>query len=61
MTLQELLNEEREEGRNEGRLSLLSQLINNGVLTIEQAARMTNLSVEEIQLAMKTFEGDYIE
>ena len=53
MTFEEMLQEEREEGRMEGRMegrtSLLIQLVNDGVITLEQGAKTIGISLDEFQ------------
>ena len=49
MTFEEMLQEEREEGRMEGRTSLLIQLVNDGVITLEQGAKTIGISLDEFQ------------
>ena len=40
------------EGRNEGKLGILSQLIEQGLLTLETAAAQINMTPEEFQKAI---------
>ena len=40
MTFQEMLNEEREEGRKEGRDTLLKSLVEQGLLSEEKALQL---------------------
>ncbi len=57
MTFEEMLKEEREEGREEGRVegrvegrnSLLIQLVNDGVITLEQGSKAIGISTDEFQ------------
>ena len=53
MTFEEMLQEEREEGREEGRMegrnSLLIQLVNDGVITLEQGSKAIGISIDEFQ------------
>ena len=41
-----------QEGRNEGKLGILSQLIEQGLLTLETAAAQVNMTPEEFQKAI---------
>ena len=52
MLFQEMLNEEREEGRKEGQIKLCDTLIKNGTLTIDQAAASIGMTVEEFEKAL---------
>jgi predicted transposase YdaD len=41
------------EGKNEGRIEMCIDLINDGTLTIEQAAKKLNISVEKMKKYME--------
>lgn len=45
--------EERKVGMKEGRIEICIDLINDGILTIEQAAKKLNISVEKMKKYMK--------
>lgn len=49
---EEMLEDSRNEGRNEGKLGILSQLIEQGLLTLETAAAQVNMTPEEFQKAI---------
>lgn len=49
---EEMLENSRNEGRNEGKLGILSQLIEQGLLTLETAAAQVNMTPEEFQKAI---------
>ena len=49
---EEMLEDSRNEGRNEGKLGILSQLIEQGLLTLETAAAQINMTPEEFQKAI---------
>jgi Tfp pilus assembly protein PilP len=47
------MKEGRYRGKNEGRIEMCIDLINDGTLTIEQAAKKLNISVEKMKKLMK--------
>ncbi len=41
------------EGRQQGRLSVLTELVEKGVLAIQQAAEMAGMDIASFELALK--------
>ena len=53
--MEKLRNEARTEGRREGSLATLSALVREGILTLPQAARMTEMTEDVFAENMKNF------
>lgn len=53
LAIEEMRREEREEGREEGILEILHGLVEDGLISIEEAAKRAKVSVEEFLAAKK--------
>ena len=55
--VEEMCDESREEGREEGTVSTLSALIRDGILTLEDAAGRAGMSVDELRARIRELEN----
>jgi hypothetical protein len=55
--MEKIANEERMEGRNEGKLQTLFDLVKDGILTISEAAKRANMTEANFSENMEKFKA----
>jgi hypothetical protein len=55
--MEKIANEERMEGRNEGKLQTLFDLVTDGILTISEAAKRANMTEVNFSENMQKFKA----